>query len=158
MINNITLMGRLTRDPELKTTTNGTSLTNFCIAVDRNYQSKDGEKQTDFINCVAWRQTAEFISRYFGQGDMIAVTGELQTRKYEDKDGNNRTIYEVVVGHSSFCGGKATTMSLSSISNAKSEKSGNSGSTTTQRRFVRKETTSAIEDWDPDDNEQDLPF
>lgn len=145
MINNITLMGRLTRDPELKTTTNGTSLTNFCIAVDRNYQSKGGEKQTDFINCVAWRQTAEFITRYFGQGDMIAVTGELQTRKYEDKDGNNRTIYEVNVGHSSFCGGK-------------SEKSESTGSTTTRRRSARKSTTSAIDDWDPDDEEQALPF
>lgn len=106
MINNVTLMGRITADPELKTTPSGVSVMSFCIAVDRRYQQKDGKKDTDFINCVAWRNTAEFISRYFRKGDMVAVTGEIQTRKYEDKGGNNRTAVEVVINQASFCGGK----------------------------------------------------
>lgn len=106
MINNVTLMGRLTAAPELKTTQSGTSVTAFCVAVDRRFQQKDGEKQTDFINCVAWRNTADFITRYFSKGDMIAVTGEIQTRKYQDKNGNNRVAVEVVIDNASFCGGK----------------------------------------------------
>lgn len=106
MINNVILMGRLTAAPELKTTTSGISVTAFCIAVERRYSGKDGEKQADFINCVAWRNTAEFITRYFNKGDMIAVTGEIQTRKYQDQNGNNRTAVEVVINQASFCGGK----------------------------------------------------
>lgn len=106
MINNVTLMGRLTAHPELKTTTGGTSVTSFNIAVDRNYQKQGQERETDFITCVAWRNTAEFISKWFKKGDMIAVTGEIQTRKYTDKNGNNRIAVEVVIGQASFCGGK----------------------------------------------------
>lgn len=107
MINNVTLMGRLTATPELKQTPSGASVTAFSIAVDRRYQPKDGEKQTDFIGCVAWRNTAEFITRYFSKGDMIAVTGEIQTRKYKDKSGNNRVAVEVIIDNASFCGGKS---------------------------------------------------
>ena len=106
MINNVTLMGRLTAAPELKQTTSGTSVVAFCIAVERRYQQKDGAKQTDFINCVAWRNTAEFIAKYFNKGDMIAVTGEIQTRKYQDNSGNNRVAVEVIIDNASFCGGK----------------------------------------------------
>ena len=106
MINNVTLMGRLTARPELKTTPSGTTVTGFCIAVDRRYTAKDGKKQTDFINCVAWRNTAEFITRYFDKGDMIAVTGEIQTRTYKDNSGNNRTAFEIVINQASFCGRK----------------------------------------------------
>ena len=106
MINNVTLMGRLTAAPELKQTTSGTSVMAFCIAVDRRFQQKDGERQADFINCVAWRNTAEFIAKYFSKGDMIAVTGEIQTRKYQDKSGNNRVAVEVVINQASFCGSK----------------------------------------------------
>lgn len=105
MINNVTLMGRITAAPELKATQSGASVTAFCLAVDRNYQ-QDGKRPTDFINCVAWRSTAEFITRNFGKGDMIAVTGEIQTRKYKDKDGNNRTAFEIIINQASFCGGK----------------------------------------------------
>lgn len=109
MINNVTLMGRLTADPELKTTQQGgVSVTSFSIAVDRNYQKQGQERETDFIQCVAWRNTAEFITRWFHKGDMIAVTGEIQTRKYTDKSGNNRTAFEVIIGQASFCGGKNT--------------------------------------------------
>lgn len=106
MLNTAILMGRLTADPELKTTQNGVSVTSFCVAVDRRYQ-KDGEKQTDFINVVAWRQTADFVSRYFHKGSMIAVQGSIQTRNYEDKNGNKRTAVEIVADNVSFCGSKA---------------------------------------------------
>ena len=106
MINNTVLMGRLTAAPELKATTSGTTVTSFTIAVDRRILTKNGEKITDFINCVAWRNTADFICKYFNKGDMIAVTGEIQTRKYEDKEGNKRTAFEVLVNNASFCGSK----------------------------------------------------
>lgn len=105
MLNNVVLMGRLTATPELKTTQSGINVTSFTLAVDRNY-SKDGDKKTDFINCVAWRNNADFITKYFSKGDLIAVTGEIQTRNYEDKNGNKRTAFEVVVNAASFCGGK----------------------------------------------------
>ena len=105
-MNSICIMGRITKAPELKTTTTGTSVLSFTVAVDRNYQKQGEEKQTDFINCVAWRTTAEFIAKYFAKGQMIALTGELQTRSYEDKDGNKRTATEVVASKVSFCGDK----------------------------------------------------
>ena len=107
MINVVVLMGRLTADPELRTTPNGISVTSFSIAVDRTYQKAGAEKQTDFINIVAWRGTAEFITRYFRKGSMIAITGSLQMRSYTDKDGNKRTVYDVVCDNASFCGSKA---------------------------------------------------
>lgn len=103
MLNRIILMGRLVADPELRQTPNGISVATFRIAVDRNYQSKNSnERQTDFISCVAWRQTGEFISRYFAKGRMIAVEGSLQTRRYEDKTGAKRTAYEVIVDQAYF--------------------------------------------------------
>lgn len=105
MLNEVVLMGRLTAAPELRTTQSGNNVTAFTLAVDRRYQ-QGGEKKTDFINCVAWRSTAEFITKYFNKGDLIAVTGEIQTRNYEDKNKNKRTAFEVVVDEASFCGGK----------------------------------------------------
>lgn len=106
MLNTAILMGRLTADPELKTTNSGLSVTSFCVAVDRRYQ-KDGEKQADFLNVVAWRQTAEFICKYFQKGQMIAVQGSIQTHNYEDKNGNKRTAVEIVADNVSFCGSKS---------------------------------------------------
>lgn len=106
MINNVVLMGRLTADPELKTTPNGTSVTSFSVAVERSYAPKGQERETDFINIVAWRHTADFICRYFGKGSMIAIEGSIQTRKYQDKNGNNRVAVEVVANQASFCGSK----------------------------------------------------
>ena len=105
-MNNVSLMGRLTADPELKQTYNGVSVLSFCIAVDRPY-SKDGNQQADFINVVAWRQTAEFVSKYFSKGQMIALEGCIQTRPYEDKNGNNRIAFEVIARRVCFCGGKS---------------------------------------------------
>lgn len=91
MLNRIIIMGRLTADPELRQTQNGTAVSTFTVAVDRDF----GEKQTDFISCVAWRQTGEFVSKYFHKGSMIAVSGRLESRKWEDRDGNKRTSWEV---------------------------------------------------------------
>ena len=106
-MNSICLMGRLTGDPELKTTQSGVSVTSFSVAVDRAYRSKDQERQTDFINCVAWRNTAEFISRFFRKGQRIALQGSLQSRKYTANDGSQRTVYEVVVDNAFFCESKS---------------------------------------------------
>ena len=108
-MNTICLMGRLTGDPELKTTPNGISVTSFRVAVDRAYRSKDQERQADFIPCTAWRGTAEFISRYFRKGQRIALQGSLQTRRYTANDGSQRTVYEVVVDNAFFCESKGHT-------------------------------------------------
>ncbi len=107
MLNCAIIMGRLTADPELRTTGSGLSVTSFCVAVDRSYVKEGEERQTDFINVVAWRGTAEFVSRYFRKCSMIAVQGAIQTRNYEDKNGNKRTAVEIVADKASFCGSKA---------------------------------------------------
>ena len=107
MLNKIILMGRLTRDPELRRTESGTAVCSFSIAVDRDFKSKNGEKETDFIDIVAWRATAEFVSKYFQKGSLIAIEGSLQTRQYQDKNGNNRTAVEVVANNVNFAGSKS---------------------------------------------------
>ena len=97
MLNHITLMGRLTRDPELRRTGTGVAVASFTLAVDRDFGGRDGgERETDFIDCVAWRSTAEFVEKYFTKGRMAVVSGRLQIRKWTDKDGNKRTAAEVV--------------------------------------------------------------
>ena len=103
MLNHITLMGRLVRDPELRRTGSGIAVASFRIAVDRDFAPKDGgERKADFIDCVAWRQTGEFISKYFTKGRMIVVDGRLEMRDWTDKDGNKRTSAEVVVDNAYF--------------------------------------------------------
>lgn len=108
MINNVTIMGRLTSDPELKQTPNGVSTCSFNVAVDRGYAPQGQDRQTDFIPVVAWRQTAEFIARNFSKGKMIAIIGELRTRSYNDKRHSDVTHYvmEVNANSASFCGDK----------------------------------------------------
>ena len=97
MLNHITIMGRLTRDPELRRTGSGIAVASFRVAVDRDFVSKDGgERKTDFIDCVAWRNTGEFVSKYFTKGSMAVVSGRLQIRSWTDKDGNKRRTAEVV--------------------------------------------------------------
>ena len=97
MLNHITIMGRLTRDPELRRTGSGIAVASFTVAVDRDFGGRDGgERETDFIDCVAWRQTGEFVSKYFTKGRMIVVSGRLQIRSWTDKDGNKRRTAEVV--------------------------------------------------------------
>ena len=102
-LNSVTLMGRITKDPELKQTASGISVVSFSLAVDRSY-AKEGEKKTDFINCTAWRSTAEFISKYVAKGQLIAVDGRLQTNNYEDAEGNKHYQTEVVIDEVYFCG------------------------------------------------------
>lgn len=103
MLNHITLMGRLTRDPELRNTSSGTPVASFTMAVDRDFAPKDGgEKQTDFIDCVAWRGTGEFISKYFSKGSMIVVEGRLEIQDWTDKDGSKRRSAKVVVASAYF--------------------------------------------------------
>lgn len=106
-MNVCTFVGRLTSDVELKTTTSGVSVASFNVAVDRAYKQKGQERQTDFIPCVAWRSTAEFISKHFRKGQRIAVKGELQSRQYTANDGSQRKVLEVIVDGAFFCENKA---------------------------------------------------
>ena len=106
MLNVVAIMGRLVADPELRTTPAGLSVCRFRIACDRSYVQQGQQRQADFIDIVAWRQQADFVSKYFQKGSMIAIDGSLQTRKYQDKNGNNRTAVEVVANNISFAGAK----------------------------------------------------
>lgn len=106
MLNVVAIMGRLVADPELRTTTQGHSVCSFRIACDRSYAQQGQERQADFIDIVAWRQQADFVSKYFQKGSMIAVEGSLQTRQYQDKQGSKRTAVEVVANNISFAGAK----------------------------------------------------
>ena len=132
MLNNVILMGRLVNDPEIRTTSSGKSVANFRIAIDRAY-SKNGNRETDFITVVCWEKTAEFIVKHFSKGSMIALQGKIQTRSYEDSNGNKRTAFEVKADEVSFCGGK---------------NEGASASTTSAPDFEEI----------PDADEEDLPF
>lgn len=107
MLNRVILMGRIAQELEMKTTQSGVSVLSFSIAVDRNFVRQGEERQTDFIDCVAWRQQAEFINKYFGKGRMICVEGTLQKRSYDDRSGNKRWVTEVVVDNVSFTGERA---------------------------------------------------
>lgn len=107
MLNVVALTGRLVADPELKTTQSGNSVCTFRVAVDRSYAPQGEERKADFITVTAWRKTAEFVSKYFQKGSMISVQGRLETRQYQDKNGNNRTATEVLAAEVGFCGPKA---------------------------------------------------
>ncbi|MCR5522106.1 MAG: single-stranded DNA-binding protein [Clostridia bacterium] len=106
MLNCAAIMGRLTADPELHTTNTGISVTSFTVAVDRNFVRQGEERQADFVDVVAWRQTAEFICKYFHKGSMIAVQGSIQTGNYEDRNGNKRKRTEISADNVSFCGSR----------------------------------------------------
>ena len=116
-LNKVVLAGRITADPELKQTPTGVSVLRFTLAVNRRFSksNEQGEQQTDFINLVAWRQRAEFICKYFKKGSMIAIEGEIQTRNFEDKNGNKRKAVEVLVNHVSFCGSKSDSGSRNNV-------------------------------------------
>lgn len=102
MLNHITIMGRLTRDPELRYTQSGVPVASFTVAVERDYTTQGQQRETDFIDCVAWRQGGEFVSKYFVKGQMIVVDGRLQSRKWQDREGNNRTSWEINADHTYF--------------------------------------------------------
>ena len=115
MLNHITIMGRLTRDPELRRTGSGIAVASFSVAVDRDFGGRDGgERETDFIDCVAWRQTGEFVSKYFTKGSMIVVSGRLQIRSWTDKEGNKRRSAEVVADNVYFGESKRSSEGASS--------------------------------------------
>lgn len=117
MLNVVVLTGRLTADPELKTASSGVSVCSFSVAVERRYRSGE-DREADFINIVAWRSSAEFVSKYFKKGQMIAIEGSIQTRRYQDKDGNNRTAFEVVANNVQFADfGKRDNNQQSGVSN-----------------------------------------
>ena len=107
MLNVVAIMGRLVADPELRTTPQGTNVCSFRIACDRNFARQGEQRQADFIDIVAWRQQAEFVSKYFQKGSLIAIEGSLQTRQYQDKNGNNRTAIEIVANNVNFAAPKS---------------------------------------------------
>lgn len=154
MLNNVVLMGRLTAEPEPRKTPNDISTTRFTIAVDRNYAKQGQERQTDWIDCVAWRQTADFICKYFHKGSMIAVTGSIQTRNYEDKQGNKRKSVEVIIDEASFCGEKREGGG-SFGGNAPSGASGSAGGFTPAPEAFSNGNDAAFEEVGSED---DLPF
>lgn len=102
MLNVVSLVGRLTSDPEVKTTTNNNKVTSFCLAVNRDYVRQGAERETDWIDCVGWNQIAELIGKHLHKGSQVAVTGRIQTRNYEDRDGKKRKVTEVLIGYITF--------------------------------------------------------
>ena len=144
MLNHVSIMGRLARDPELRTTTSGKIVVSFTIATDRNRKDANGQNQTDWIRMTAWEKTAEFICKYFQKGSMIAIDGRLQSKTYQDKNGNNRTDMEVVVEEVNFVGAK-------SASNADS----NAQPAARQQPTAQPQTAPQFEDVSDD---PDLPF
>ena len=152
MLNRVILMGRLTADPELKQTPNGISVTSFSLAVDRNFAGKGAERQTDFINCVAWRQTAEFISRYFAKGRMMAVEGSLEVRNYVDKNENKRQAVEVVVDQAYFADSKNAAPSSSPAPSYQSAAPAYAPAAPVAFN------AGSVEDFQEIDDEDDLPF
>lgn len=140
-MNKVMLMGRMVKDPEMRQTTNGIDVARFSLAVNRRF-AKEGQQQTDFITCIAWRQTADFICKYFGKGSMIAICGSIQTRSWDDKDGNRQYATEVVADEAYFTGSK-----FEQQSNTHSEPSNDS------------EKFEGFDDFsDMDSFEDDLPF
>ena len=155
MLNKVILMGRLVAEPELKTTGSGISVCSFALAVDRNYAKQGTERQTDFINVVAWRQTAEFICRYFAKGQLIALDGSLQSRTYQDRDGNNRSVTEVIADNVYFTGDRRE--------KASSENGSNYSASAQQEQQVQQNAATTYASGTPEDFEEllddgDLPF
>lgn len=142
MINSVVIMGRLTYEPELRSTQSGISVIRFQVACDRNYQKSGEERKADFIDVTAWRQTAEFVSRYFHKGSMIAVEGSIQTDSYTDKDGNKSKSVQVVANNVSFCGSKAE----------------NNVNQPPQKPTENAAVGSDFETFDDEDDEYDLPL
>lgn len=147
-MNKVILMGRLTRDPELKQTNSQISVTNFSLAVDRRFKTQNGERETDFFDCVAWRGTAEFVAKYFSKGSRILVSGTLQSRTWEDQNGQNRKQVEVVVDETEFADSKpANTQSQSNTAAPVQPQSNNKQAANTAGVFP-----------DMDDDDTALPF
>lgn len=160
MLNKVILMGRLTRDPELRYTQSNIPVASFTIAVDRSFRSGD-EKQTDFINIVAWRNTAEFVSKWFSKGQMVAVSGRLQVRSYNDRDGNNRTATEVVADECFFAESKRNDGQTASYSESFSAPSFTPVSASYPQSYSEPSFSPELVDFadtEPSWNDEDLPL
>lgn len=140
MLNIVTLQGRLAAAPELRQTQSGKSVVSFRVACNRDFKDKNGESQVDWLNCIAWNKTAEFVNKYFQKGDAILLTGSIQTRNYQDKNGNNRTATEINAERVFFCGGKQTQESTQ---------------TPPQAQYAAPASTQSFE---PIEEDEDLPF
>ena len=151
MINSLVLMGRLVRDPEIRTTTSGKSVCSFSLAVERDFQRSE-EKTADYFDCVAWGNTAEFVGKYFHKGRMIALQGRLQARTYKDKEGNNRKVVEVIADKVSFTGEKAETQNA-----VKDESDKPAGETKPQVKNSEPEYK-GTDDFTEFSSDEDLPF
>lgn len=154
MMNRVIMTGRFTADPEMKTTASGVTAAVFRLAVDRNYKGPDGERQTDFIPCVAWRQTAELIINHFSKGALIQIEGSMQSRNYTDKNGSKRTAYEVVVEHIYFISGGNAQGTQAPKKPAAPAK----GSAGQDILAAAQAQGLSINGWEPLDDENDLPF
>ena len=155
MLNHIVLMGRLTRDPELRRTGSGVAVASFTLAVDRDYAAQGAEKETDFVDIVAWRNTAEFVSKYFTKGRMAVVTGRLQIRNWQDKEGNKRRSAEVVADNVYFGSSKRDTASGGSYS----EYGGSSFSAPAANSFSAPAAPAGNSEFSMlEDDDSDLPF
>ena len=153
MFNKAILIGRLTADPELKQTPNGVSVCSFTIACNRTYSSKSGERQADFINIVSWRNTAEFVSKYFSKGKLIGVEGAIQVRSYQDKDGNKRTAVEVVADNTFFVESKNAPSSGESHTPSFNQPAPSAPSSP-QASY----SSGSVNDFEEIEGEDDLPF
>ena len=139
MLNTVAIMGRLARDPELRQTQSGKSVASFTIACDRGRKDPNGNSQTDWIPCTAWEKTAEFICKYFSKGQMIALDGRLQSRSYQDKNGQTRTAIEIVANNANFCGSKESARPA-------------------QESHAQRPAAAPDVDYEPIDDDGDLPF
>ena len=155
MFNRAILIGRLTADPELKQTQNGISVCSFSIAVDRRFSGRDSARKTDFINITSWRQQAEFVCRYFHKGDVIGVEGSIQTRNYEDKNGNKRTAVEVVADRAFFVDSKNSAQGSGS---SYPSNPGNNFSRPAAPAEPASYSSGSFGDFSEIDGEDDLPF
>ena len=157
MYNKAILIGRLTADPELKQTPNGVSVCSFSIACDRAFSGRNGERQTDFINIVTWRQQAEFVSKYFSKGRLIGIDGSIQTRNYEDKNGNKRTATEIVTDNVFFTGARSSNAG-SGNGGSYSNNSYGDNSYTAPAPAQPAYTSGAASDFEEVESDNDLPF
>lgn len=158
MLNVVAIMGRLVADPELRTTQNGTNVCTFRIACERSYTPKGQQRQADFVDIVAWGKTAEFICKFFQKGSMIAIDGSLQTRNYQDKNGNNRTAVEVVANNISFAGAKTADKPTAASYTQQTRKSHVQQAKAAQSAPQPAYTQGSMDDFSVISDTDDLPF
>ena len=158
MLNVVAIMGRFVADPELRTTQSGINVVSFRIACDRNFARQGEQRQADFIDIVAWRQQAEFVSKYFQKGSLIAIEGSLQTRQYQDKNGNNRTAVEVVANNISFAGPKSNNQGGGSYQNAAPSYQNQAPARPAAVEAAPSYSAGSADDFAVIDDSDDLPF